>query len=154
MIIKRQEKPNLRAQWHLVQVDLDETNERQARRMGVYHVRYYVRHFADSRKRLVRNCKFWPLIREIKPNGEFGDIVVIRPQKVEETLAKRVYTRGWYQSEINLAEDGLVGPFNFANKEGETHRIDDEVWKTLETCEGVKDGRVDIDDLSQIIPLQ
>ncbi len=33
--------------------------------------------------------------------------------KVEETLAKKVCTRAWHQEPANLAEDGIVGPFNF-----------------------------------------
>ena len=153
MIIKRQDERNKRATWYVIQVDLDETNERRARKTGEYHVRYYIRHFTDAKKRLSRNCRYWPLIREIKPDGSFGDIVVIRPGKVDETLTKKVYTRGWYQSEANLAEDGLAGPFNFSNRQGETHRIDEGVWKALEEHEEVKNGRVDIDDLSQITPL-
>ena len=153
MIIKRHDNRNQRATWHLVQADLDETNERRARKMGEYHVRCYIKQFADAKKRLVRNCRYWPLIRALKPDGSFGDIVYIRPCKVEKTLTKKVYTRGWYQSETNLAEDGLAGPFNFSTLQGETHRIDEEIWKVLATCEGVKSGRVDIDDLSRIIPL-
>jgi hypothetical protein len=50
--------------------------------------------------RLVRNCHHLPLIRELKPDGSFGDIVVINPDKVEETLAQRSHTRGWLQIEI------------------------------------------------------
>ena len=95
MIIKRQDKTNHQKSWYLVQVDLEETNERRARKTGEYHVRYYVQHYADSKKRLVRNCKFWPLIRVLNVNGDFGDIVVIRPAKVEDTLNKRV-TRLFY----------------------------------------------------------
>ena len=106
-----------------------------------------------KKNRLVRNCRFWPLIREIKPDGNFGDIVFIRPAKVDETLAKKVWARGWYQGATNIAEDSLVGPFNFSNLGGETHRAGEDAWKTLENCEGVKSGRVDIDDLSQITPL-
>ena len=80
----------------------------------------------------MRNCKFWPLIREIKPDGNFGDIAVIKPPKVDETLAKKVRARGWHQGATNLAEDGLVGPFNFSNVLGETCQIGDEAWKALE----------------------
>jgi hypothetical protein len=54
------------ASWHLVQVDPDETNNRQGRSVGECHVKHYVRNVNDSKKRLVRNRKHWPLIREIK----------------------------------------------------------------------------------------
>jgi hypothetical protein len=136
MIIQRHDDRRGPATWHVVQVDLDETNERQARQRGEYHVRHYVRHYGDAKKRLVRNCRQWPLTREIKPSGDFGDIVVIKPQKVDATLRQRMCTRGWHQSEANLAKDGLAGPFNFATIQGETHRIDNEVWKVLENCKG------------------
>ncbi len=80
--------------------------------------------------------------------------MVIKPQKVEETLAKKACTRAWYQEPVNLAEDGIVGPFNFTPIDGETHRISEDAWKAVEASECVKNGGVDIDDLSQINPLQ
>jgi hypothetical protein len=55
--------------------------------MGEYHVRYYRRHFAGAKKRLLRNCRFGPLTRELKPDGSFGDILIIKPHKVDETFA-------------------------------------------------------------------
>jgi hypothetical protein len=152
-IIKRRTETNKRDDWHLVQLDLDETNNRQARTVGEYHVRYYVRHFGDAKKRLVRNCRFWPLIRELKPDGSFGDIIVLRPNKVEETLKKKPYTRGWYQDTMNLAEEGLVGPFNFSTLQRETYRIDHDIWKALEQCSDVTEGNVDISDTQRTIPL-
>jgi hypothetical protein len=72
---------------------------------------------------------------------------------VEETLAKQACTQGWCQSKTNLAEDGLASPFNFSIMQGgETHRIANEVWKALKNCKGVKSGRVDTNNLSQIKP--
>jgi hypothetical protein len=95
------------------------------------------------------------LIREIKqPSGEFGDIIVLRPNKVEEILAKRPYTRGWYQGTVNLAEQGIVGPFNFSqNSNNENNCIDPNIWRELEESEGEKSGSVDIDDLYRVTPL-
>ncbi len=128
MIVKRKDKQNQRREaWYLAQVDLDETNERRAKKVGEHHARCYIRNWIDAKKRLVRNCKHWPLIRELKPDGSFGDIVVIKPQKVEETLAKKAHTRAWYQEPVNLAEDGIVGPFNFTPIDGETHQISERV---------------------------
>jgi hypothetical protein len=154
-LIKRHEenKRHSKAEWHLVQIDLDETNNRQARKIGEYHVRYYVRQFDDAKKKLVRNCRYWPLIREIKPDGYFGDIIVLRPSKVEETLRKKPYTRGWYQGKVNLADNGLVGPFNFATKQGSSHLIPKAIWTALEDLEEVKDGLIDIRDINQMHPL-
>jgi hypothetical protein len=156
-IIQRPNEKNKHApaSWHLVQVDTEETNNRQAKRVGEYHVKYYVRNAMDSRKRLVRNCRYWPFIREIKqPSGEFGDIIVLRPNKVEETLAKKPYTRGWYQDTVNLAEKGIIGPFNFSqNSKNESDCIHPDIWRELEESEEVKSGSVDIDDLNRVTPL-
>ena len=156
-IIKRPHQTNRSnpASWHVVQVDLEETNYRQAKTIGECHVKYYVRNVTDAKKKLVRQCKHWPLIREIKqPSGEFGDIIVLRPNKVEELLAKRPYTRGWYQGTVNLAEQGLVGPFNFSIDPPGQFLIDPAIWTALEESEEVKAGRVDIDDLNRITPLE
>jgi hypothetical protein len=60
--------------------------------MGEHQVGCYVRQHADAKKRLVQNCRFWPLTREIKPDGSFGDTAVIKPSKVEEMLAKKACT--------------------------------------------------------------
>ena len=153
------QRPNDRkrgpASWHVVQVDLEETNNRQAKTIGEYHVKYYVRNVTDSKKNLVRHCRFWPLLREIKqPSGEFGDIIVLRPNKVEETLARRPHTRGWCQGVVNLAEDGIVGPFNFSvNKTAQPCCISPDTWKALEDSEEATSGSVDIDDLNRITPL-
>jgi hypothetical protein len=135
-------------------VDSDETNNRQAKRVGEYHVKYYVRNAIDSRKRLVRNCRYWPLIREIKqPSGEFGDIIVLRPNKVAELLAKRPHTRGWYQGTVNVAENGIIGPFNFSIDQTKQHCISEEIWKAFEDTDEGKAGSIDVSDLNRITPL-
>jgi hypothetical protein len=63
---------------------------------------------------LCRNTKIGVfLIREIEPDGHFGDIVALKPSKAEETLRKKAHTWGWCQGKMNLADDAFVGPFNF-----------------------------------------
>jgi hypothetical protein len=94
------------------------------------------------------------LIREIKqPSGEFGDIIMLRPNKVDEVLAKRQYTRGWYQGKVNLAEQAIIGPFNFSIDQNEQNRIHPDIWQELEECEEVKTGNVDIRDLNRVTRL-
>jgi hypothetical protein len=66
----------------MVEVDLEETNDRQARRLAEHHVKNHMRQFGDLEKRLVQNCRFWPVIRESKPDGNFEDIIVLhKPTK-------------------------------------------------------------------------
>jgi hypothetical protein len=75
-------------------VDLDETGLRQAKKIGQYHVGYYIQHHQQAKTRAIRECKQWPLIREMK-GKEFGAKIMVRPENVEEVLAKRLaHTRG------------------------------------------------------------
>jgi hypothetical protein len=120
-IIQRLDERNRQApaSWHVVQVDAE----------GECHVRCHARNALDSRKRLVRNCRCWPLTREIKqPSGEFGDIVMPRPNKVDEVLAKRQHSQGWHQGKVNLAEQAIIGPFNFSIDQNEQSCIHLDVW--------------------------
>jgi hypothetical protein len=50
-ITQRRNEKNKRTpgNWHLVQVDVEKTNSRQAKSMGEYHVKYYVRNAIDSK---------------------------------------------------------------------------------------------------------
>jgi hypothetical protein len=55
---------------------------------------------------------------------------------------------------MDLADNGLVGPFNFSSIQGETYIVHDKVvWTTLEELEEVKSGEVNIKDLNQIVQL-
>jgi hypothetical protein len=47
--IRRHKEGRLRAKWHLVQVDLQEMNQRLAKQQGTYHVQYYIRHHIQSK---------------------------------------------------------------------------------------------------------
>jgi hypothetical protein len=44
--------------WHLVQVDEEETNWRKAKAEGMYHVKYYVKCYADSKKHKGKDCAY------------------------------------------------------------------------------------------------
>jgi chemotaxis protein histidine kinase CheA len=149
--IQRHETSRPRAEWHLVQIDLDETNPRLAKATGEYHAKYYIRNYAQAKKRTTRNCKYWPLIRELRPDGNFGAIVMIRPEKVDELLAKKPYSRGWYQREENIATNGLIGPFDFTQIDQESHRIEARHWKELLTLSA--EHNIEARDVNKIVPL-
>jgi hypothetical protein len=53
--------------------------------------------------------------------------------------------------EINLIEDGLVGPFDFTNIKDKTHYVGKHQWKDLELA--AKKHSVDVSDINMIIPL-
>ena len=113
--------------WYVVQVDLDETDPLVAKDWGVYHVKWYIRHHEDAKSMLQCNCRFWPEIHEIIPDGGFGPLYPVSPHKVAKTLEKQGNRFGWYQLDINLAENGLVGPFDFAPN----HKIPNAAWDQL-----------------------
>ena len=115
--------------WHLVQVDEDETNWRKAKAEGVYHVRYYVKSFADSKKFKGRECAYWPEIHEFKRDGvTMGPIVPTKPgRKVEKLLNNKANRFMWYQDTINLFDCMLEGPFDFEAG----HKVPQQVWKQL-----------------------
>jgi hypothetical protein len=150
--IQRHDTGRPRPEWHLVQVDLDETNPRTAKQNGEYHVKYYIRNYQQSKRRATRACKYWPLIREIRPDGNFGAILMVRPDKVDELLAKRPTSRGWYQREENLATNGLIGPFDFATIDKENHRIEPNHWTKL--LELAAEYNIDATDINRIVPLE
>ena len=76
---------------------------------------------------------------------------MVKPEKVQDILAKRPYTRGWYQLEMNLAEDGIVGPFDFETIDGERYRIGENRWTTLLNLSEIEN--VDTDDVNTRVPL-
>jgi hypothetical protein len=148
--IHEKETGQIQAQWYLVQVDLDETRRRNAQNLGEYHVRWMIKNEPQSKTTKTRNCAFWPLIRELLPNGYFGAIVMFRPQKALTILEKKSYKYAWYQREINLAEGKLHGPFDY----GKNFTIEDEHWDALKQATNKPDIHVDISDINRIVPLK
>jgi hypothetical protein len=97
------------------------------------------------------DCRFWPLIQELRADGNFGAIVMVRPNKVDKLLAKKPYTRGWYQDKVNLAEDGIVGPFNFDTINGKANRITPKYWTEL--LQAAKEHDLYALDIKKVIPI-
>ena len=87
------------------------------------------------------------MIYEWRSDETFGDMVIVRPDKVDKTIEKNPRTRAWYELQINLAEDGIIGPFDFEPN----HRIGDIIWSNLTTEAELHD--IDTSDLDKIIPL-
>ena len=153
-IITQQEQGRRKKDWHLIQIDWEETNHSRAKRLGEYHSRFYIRNAKDSKTRLTTNCKYWPLIREIDQYGYFRAIIMVRPNKTKQYLEKYPETRGWYQLGVNIAEDGVIGPFNFTIIDGEPNRISNNIWKTFEKeIQEAELEDIDITDLRTINPL-
>ena len=91
-------------------------------------------------------------MREIRQDGNFGAILMVRPDKVDEMLAKRPTSRGWYQREENFATNGLIGPFDFATIDKEAYQIAPDLWTTL--LELAAEHNIEATDINKIVPLE
>jgi len=148
--IQEKDTGEMTATWYLVQVDIEETKRKRAQQIGEYHVRWMIKNDPQAKTKKTRHCAFWPLIRELLPNGYFGAIVMFRPQKALPILEKKPYKYAWYQREINLAELRLHGPFNF-----DSHfTIADTDWEALKQAATTPGTHVDISDINRIVPLK
>jgi hypothetical protein len=148
--IQEKEAGEMTAKWYLVQVDLEETRRKNAKQLGEYHVRWMIKNAPQAKNKKTRQCSFWPLIKELLPNGYFGAIVMFRPQKALPILEKKPYKYAWYQREINLAELKLHGPFDF-----DIHfTIASKEWDALKEAAEQQGTPVDITDINRIVPLK
>jgi hypothetical protein len=145
--IRRHETGKDLAEWHLIQVDADEMNTAKAKRHGEYHVRYYIRNQADSQKKKTRECKFWPLLRELQTDGYLGPIIQVRPSRVDQFLTENPASYVWYQDTINLADVMITGPFDFATN----HSIPPSSWTLL--LELAEEFRTDATNVNKRDPL-
>ena len=116
-------------EYHVVQIDLEETRETKAKRQGVYHAKFWIRNFKDSETKKVRNCRFYPLVRELLKGGWPGAMIMVGPTQVEKFLDKHEAKYFWYQMEVNLMDHILTGPFEFMRDPMWT--IPKEIWETL-----------------------
>jgi hypothetical protein len=117
-----------RKSWHVVQVSLEDTDMEAARKHGRYHVLYYIRALADSKKFKGRYCNYWPEIHEFRRDGEsMGAMVPTRPNKVMRLLETKPDRYMWYQDTIDLFSARNYGPFDFV----EDHKIREAAWNVL-----------------------
>ena len=57
-------------------------------------------------------CHFWSDIREMQQYDTLEKMCPVRSLKVNDFLKKRILYV-WYQDEISLADNRMVGPFQF-----------------------------------------
>jgi hypothetical protein len=138
--------------WYLVKVDWNKTKEHVAKDKGIYHVRWFIKNQSDSCNLPTRSCRFWPIIQKFKPDGTFGEVRMVRPVKwpsFKNTPQGIQY--GWYQREVDLFRQRLVGPFNFSTINGVPDRISDDIWTSLQEQAQLKG--IDTSDINMISPL-
>jgi hypothetical protein len=109
--IRHRMPPTNPPEWHLVQIDLDATNPQLAKTVGTYCALWMTPHHNDRTHYPLTHCRFWPhLIRQTRDTTQS---VYVSPDKVEHAL-RNDPTLTWLSADVNLAEDLLVGPFDFA----------------------------------------
>ena len=141
--------------WYVVQAKLHDDDTESTRNEGKYTVWFYIREHTNSKNRQLRNCRYWPEIHQVKPNGTLGPIVPIRPGRAEAILQEQANKYRVYQQVINLLDDGLVGPFDFAipnHYQQEANRIAFEEWEDLKS-EAVRHA-LDVSNIEEVIPLR
>jgi hypothetical protein len=141
--------------WYIVQARLQDDDTQTTRDEGKYTVWFYIREQSNSKTREQRNCRYWPEIHQLRPNGTMGQIVSVRPGRAEATLRDRPDRYKAYQETINLCQDALVGPFDFAVPkyyQNEANRIAFEEWEELKTAAQTID--LDVGDIEEIVPLR
>ena len=91
----------------------------------------------------------------MRPNGMLGQIVPLRPGKVEAALDSQPKKYGVYEQVIDLLECALTGPFDFAvpkHYQNESHRIAFEDWEDMKAAAANED--LDVTDIEEIVPLR
>ena len=143
------------SRWYVVQVMVSDDDGEATRNEGKYTVRFYIREHANSKERQLRNCRYWPEVHQLRPNGMLGPIVPIRPGRVDTILQQQPQKYKAYDQTVNLLDNALVGPFDFAvpkHYQQESNRIAFEEWEDLKTAAAEHD--LDVTDIEEIVPLQ
>ena len=142
--------------WYLVQVRLEDTDPTRAKSDGIYQVRFQIRHQQDSNYRLQRQCRHWPETHRLRQDNSFAAIQLVRPDKVEAYLRRNQHSHAAYDLEVNLAKDGIIGPFDFmpagATTNQETTIVPSYCWDGLLAAQ--RTYGIDASDINEVVPLR
>ena len=130
-----------RPTFRIGQIVWEEQDPYLNKHFGVYQVRWWRQHQDDRLQRSMVNSRFWPDVWTTDVDGALSREQVVRPGKVSLTLAQDS-TLTWRNGDVSLAEDLVVGPFEFSQARvpmqgpkkraiSEPNRIDDLYWKIL-----------------------
>ena len=140
--------------WYIVQAKLSDDDDETTRNEGQYTVWFYIREHTNSKTRQLRNCRYWPEVHQLRPNGRMGQIIPIRPGRVDTLIKEQPTKYKVFEQTLNLCEAGLVGPFDFAvpkHYQQEANRIAFEEWEELKAA--AQQHGLDVSDIEEIIPL-
>ena len=120
--------------WAVIQIDLEETDDRRAKKKGIYRCRWYGPHPDDRKHKSPRESRLWPVVHRIDGQGFFREQHVVSPDKVHGLLDRR-FDLGWYQLDIDVGSQRLTMPFDFTSittgNRTEKWRIADLWWNLM-----------------------
>jgi hypothetical protein len=141
VIVRVQDNPTQPATFRVGQVDWESSDPHMSERFGVYRVKWWRPHLEDNESRPLVECRFWPDVWTLRADGNFGHVQAVRPERARQATSSD-QTLHWRYGDVSLAEDLIVGPFEFSKvrktMQGpkrqavqESERIDDVYWKIL-----------------------
>ena len=71
---------------YLVLMDTDQSYPVDMKNYGVYHFQWYIRKYEDCNKYPTMECFFCPEIRMKNQDGTLGNMLPVRPSKVQNLL--------------------------------------------------------------------
>ena len=126
--------------WQLIQVDWDQTYTPSAKQNGIFSTRRYRINPDDIFNRAPVDCRFSPDVWEWMPDQRKHVPRYVKRERLTLALQKNQNLK-WPLTQVNLAEDLIVGPFDFSTRKPpaylqdgppEPDRIANAHWNILE----------------------
>jgi hypothetical protein len=141
VLVRVRDNPTQPATFRLGQVDWNARDPALTERFGIYRIRWWRQHLEDATSRSIVDSRFWPDVWTLKANGNFGHVHAVRPDRAAAATANDS-TLHWRCGDVSLAEDLIVGPFNFSQVRkpmqgpkrravSEYNRVDEMFWNLL-----------------------
>ena len=141
VLVRIRDNPTQPATFRLGQVDWNARDPALTDQFGIYRVRWWWQHLEDVTSQSIVDSRFWPDVWMLKANGNFGHVHAVRPDRAAVATANDL-TLHWQCGDVSLAEDLIVGPFDFSQvckpmqgpkrcAVSEHNRVDETYWNLL-----------------------
>jgi hypothetical protein len=141
VFVYTRDNPTQPATFRLGQINLNASDPALTDRFGIYRLRWWRQHLDDATSRSIVDSRFWPDVWTLKANGNFGHVHAVRPDRAAAATASDS-TLHWRCGDVSLAEDLIVGPFDFSQVRksmqgpkrravSEHNRVDETYWNLL-----------------------
>jgi len=139
-------KQNGKYHWKVGQVVTKDSNPHAMKTYGQYRMRWFIPNSTDAETLSTTDCQFWADFRTLQSDLSLGRQAIVKPSKAEGRLRDST-AMIWAQDDVNLAEDRIVGPFNFEKRRipgpgrtktvSNTSFIPEATWNKLERLAGI-----------------